>query len=469
MNLQQIGLILKARWLIILVAILTGLGLAGLWALVSAKVYQASAQVLVNVRAPDAVAGGPGSDIGVTPQLQPDYLATQVDVIRSDRVALAAVNKLNILADPEALRDYREAGSPGSPTLYFARTLQKGLRVLPSIESRVITINYSTNDPEAAARTANAFAEAYRDVSLSLQTEPARQAAGFYVRSAADLRRRLAEAQAALARRRAELGVTGLAEQSDADDARLSALSEQLAAAQASQAAQGARSSSGALPDVLQSPVVQGLQADIARLEGQRRQLATFAGPNNVDYQQISNQIASLRSELAKQRALVTRSAAASSAQATQSVGALRSSLDAQRGRVINAQRARGEVSALQQDVDNLKQTYVQLVARQSQTSLLGESSQTNISILSPATPPSAPSGLPWPFKMVIGMILGTILGMITAFLLEFLDQRMRTPEDATVWLGIPNLGGVRSIEAAPTRLIGSTKRYLPGPAEGQG
>jgi chain length determinant protein EpsF len=469
MNLQQIGLILKARWLIVLSAILAGVALAALWAFMSANVYQATAQVLVNVRAPDAVSGIPGSDIGVTPQLQPDYLATQVDVIRSDRVATAAVKKLGLLEDPAALTEYRNAGSPGSPSLYFARKLQKGLRVLPSIESRVITISYGSDSPDAAAATANAFADAYREVSLALQTEPARDASGFYVRSAAELRRRLSEAQSALAKRRAELGVTALPEQADSDDARLNALSEQLAAAQAAQATQGARSGAGALPDVLQSPVVQGLQADIARLEGQRRQLATFAGPNNVDYQQITNQIATLRSELAKQRALVTQSAAASSAQASQSVGALRSSLETQRARVIAAQRARGEVSALQQDVDNLKQTYVQLVARQSQTSLLGESSQTNISILSQATPPSAPSGLPWPFKIVIGMVLGTILGVVTAFLLEFLDQRMRTPEDATVWLGIPNLGGVRSIESAPTRLIGSTKRYLPGPAEGQG
>ncbi|HEX8445345.1 MAG TPA: GNVR domain-containing protein [Sphingomonas sp.] len=467
MNLLQIGLILKARWRIVLAAIAIGLLLSALWAFLSASIYQASAQVLVNVRAPDAVSMVPG-DSGVTPQLQPDYLATQVDVIRSDRVAMEAARKLGMTQDPEALRQYREAGSPGSPALFFARQLQRGLRVLPSTESRVITINYATTNPEAAAISANAFANAYRDVSLALQTEPAREAAGFYVRSAADLRRRLADAQEALAKRRAELGVTGLAEQSDADDARLNALSEQLAAAQAAQATQGARTGSSALPDVMMSPVVQSLQSDIARLEGQRRQLATFAGPNNVDYQQITNQIASLRSELAKQRALVTQSAAASSAQAGQSVASLRGSLEAQRARVIGAQRARGEVAALQQDVDNLKQTYVQLVARQSQTNLLGNSSQTNISILSPATAPSAPSGLPWPLKIVIGMFLGTILGVGTAFLLEFLDQRMRTPEDATVWLGIPNLGGVRSIEAAPTRLIGSTKRYLPGPAEGQ-
>ena len=468
MNLLQIGLILKARWRIILIAIVLGLALAMLWAFSSVNVYNASAQVLVNVRAPDAVSTQ-GADVGVTPQLQPDYLATQVDVIRSDRVAIAAAKRLGMTQDPEALSRYREAGSPGSPGLFFARSLQRGLRVLPSAESRVITITFATNDPEVAAATANAFAESYRDVSLALQTEPARQAAGFYVRSAEDLRRRLSEAQAALAKRRAELGVTGLADQADMDDARLTALSGQLAMAQAAQASQGARAGGGALPDVLSSPVVQGLQADIARLEGQRRQLATFAGPNNVDYQQITNQIATLRSELAKQRALVTQSTSASSAQAKESVGSLQSSLNAQRGRVIASQRARGEVSALQQDVDNLKQTYVQLVARQSQTTLLGESSQTNISILSPATPPSAPSGLPWLFKIVIGTFLGTILGVITAFLLEFLDQRMRTPEDATVWLGIPNLGGVRSIEASPTRLIGSTKRYLPGPAEGQG
>lgn len=466
MNLLQFARILLARWKVI--ALLVALGALGAlgWAIASAPVYRATAQVLVNVRAPDTV-GAVGGE-GVTPQLQPDYLTTQIDVIRSDRVAQAAVKRLGLTEDPQALQQYRAAGSQGSPTQYFSNTLRVGLRVLPSNASRVISIDYLSANPQSAAAVANAFAEAYRDVSLDLQVEPAREASGWYEKTAADLRKQLATAQEKLDVRRQELGVTGPSEQADAEDARLAALSQQLAGAQAQQALQSSRAGGGALPDAMASPVVQALQTDIARLEAQRQQLATFAGPNNVDYRQVTNQLTTLRQQLAQQRALVARSASASSAQGSQNVRELQAALGAQKGRVLASQRARGEISALEQDVTNLKSTYEQLVAKQAQSNLLGAASQTNISVLSPASVPTAPAGIPPLTKILLGILAGGFLGILLALALEFLDQRLRVPEDASTWLGIPNLGGVRTLGHDAPRMIGyAPRRYLPRPPEG--
>lgn len=465
MNLSQLVLILKARWRLIVSGLVLGLGVAVLASVLATKNYTAAAQVLVNVRAPTAVSivGDPG----VTPQLQPDYLSTQVDVVKSDRVAEEAVRRLGLTDDPQSMRDYRASGSSVPPARFFAAQISGGLKVVPSSSSRVISIIYTSRNPQTAAAVANAFADAYRTVSIDLQREPERQAATWYTQSVDELSKRLAQAQAKLSARRAELGVTAPQEGPDADDARLAALSQQLAAAQASQAVQNARAGNGALPDATTNPVLQSLDSDIARLEAQRRQLATFAGPNNVDYQQLSNQLAGLRAERAKQQALVARSAAASSAQSNSSVAQLQSDVDKQRGRVIASQRARGEIASLEQDVTNLKSTYEQVVARRSQSNLLSQSDQTNVLLLSPATEPTGPSGLPWPMKVVVGVILGTLAGLGLALALEFLDQRMRTPEDAAVWLEIPNLGGVRSLEAPAQGLLGySTRRYLPRQGE---
>ena len=468
MNLMQFMLIFRARWRIIVGALLIGIVLTSAWALLTSKVYRASAQVLVNVRAPDMVSAPGSTDSGIAPMLATDYLQTQVDVIKSDRVALAAVDRLGLASDPTMLQTYRDSGTSASPQLFFANMLRRGLRVAPSTDSRVISIEDTDPSPQSSAAVANAFAEAYRDVSLDLQSEPAKQSSGWYQKSASDLRQQLADAQTKLSKRRAELGVTATsAETGDADEVQLSALTTQLAGAQATDAAQRSRTGSGALPDTMLSPVVQSLTTDIARLEAQRRQLATFAGPNNVDYQQITSQIETLRSEEAKQKALVAQSASASASQSGSNVGSLKAAVAAQRQQVINAQRNRGEISALEQDVANLKQTYEQLVARQAQTNLLGASSQTNISILSPATPPLSPAGLGWAPKVLAGIVGGLILGFAVALAIEFLDQRMRTPDDAAIWLGIPNLGGVHALaDGRETRLIGQTvRRYLPKPS----
>jgi polysaccharide biosynthesis transport protein len=469
MNLTQFVLIFRARWKIILGALLLGVLIVAVWAFILPRNYKAAAQVLVNVRAPDIVATpGSAADSGIAPMLAPDYLQTQVDVIKSDRVALAAVQRLGLTSSPDSLKSYRDSGTAVAPELYFANLLRRGLKVSPSTDSRVISIEFVNPNPQSAAAVANAFAEAYRDVSLDLQSEPAKQSSGWYKKSTADVRQQLADAQAKLSKRRAELGVTApSSDLGDADEVQLSSLTQQLASAQALDAAQRSHTGGGAMPDAMVNPVVQSLATDIARLEAQRKQLATFAGPNNVDYQQLTSQIDTLRAEETKQKALVAQSVSTSASQTGSSVGSLKAAVAAQRQKVIASQRNRGEISALEQDVLNLKQTYDQLVAKQAQTNLLGASSQTNISILSPAPVPQEPAGLgPIP-KLLAGIFGGLVIGFVIALMLEFLDQRMRSPDDAAVWLGIPNLGGVHALtDGSEPRLIGSrVRRYLPKPS----
>eukprot|EP01037_Dinobryon_pediforme_P011241 gene11241-11326_t len=462
MNVSQFLRILLARWRVPALAMLLGLVLALLWVLIAPSRYTAVAQVLIDVRAPAAVAIN--GDPGVTPQLQPDYLATQVDVIQSNTVALAAVDALGLVRNPDAMDVFRESGSKLDARSYFATRLLKDLRVTPSESSRVIAISFTEADAQLAAVYANAFADAYRKVTIDLQRQPAQQASDNYRSNVDNLARQLAEAQARLSAKRAELGVATNPDGSAADDAKLMALSQQLAAAQATQAAMNQRSAGGALPDVMSSPVVQSLQVEIARLESQRRQLATLAGPNNVDYRQVTGQLDTLRSQLAQQKALVAASAANTSGQATASVHQLEGAVSAQRQKTIASQKARGELLSLQENVDNLKTTYEALSARQAQNALVSASTISNVTMLARAEAPEKPAGLPRALLVVASGLIGLLLGMGLAIISELLDHRLRVPDDIPTWLGVPSLGGVRQPALAGRRpLLGATMRYLPG------
>ena len=86
MNLQQLLLIFKARYKIILVTFLV-ITLATLAiSLILPSRYTATASVVVDMRTPDPIGGnmldGPVS---------PSYLPTQVDIITSDRTAMKVV------------------------------------------------------------------------------------------------------------------------------------------------------------------------------------------------------------------------------------------------------------------------------------------------------------------------------------------------------------------------------------------
>jgi polysaccharide biosynthesis transport protein len=462
MNVSQFLRILAARWRIPAIAMLIGTVLSLAWVLFGPGRYNAVAQVLVDVRAPVAVAIN--GDPGVTPQLQPDYLATQVDVIQSNTVALGAVDLLGLVRNPEAMDVYRDSGSKDDARTWFANRLLKDLRVTPSESSRVISIAFTEPDAQMAAAYANAFAEAYRQVSIDLQRQPAQQATANYRANVDNLAHQLADAQARLSAKRAELGVVPNPDGSEAEDAKLIALSQQLAAAQATQATMNQKGAGGALPDVINSPVVQSLQVEIAKLEAQRQQLATIAGPNNVDYRQVMGQLATLRTQLAQQRALVASSAANTSGQASAAVRQLSSAVATQREKTIANQKARGELLSLQENVENLKTTYEALTARQAQNALLSASNISNVTVLAHADVPEKQAGLPRPALVAAAALVGLILGLGLAIVSELLDHRLRVPDDIPTWLGVPSLGGVRQPALAGRRpLLGATMRYLPG------
>ncbi|MDO6416070.1 GNVR domain-containing protein [Sphingomonas sp. BIUV-7] len=442
--------VLLARWKMLVGGVAIGIFVAAIYIFVTPKIYQSTASLVLNVRAPETV-----GIQSVAEQLSPDYLITQEDILKSSRVARRVAEATGVATEVSLARQWGWTPADGAVADYMAKQLGNSLSIRSSaVNSRVIELGYSSPDREFAALMANAFAEAYADVMVDLQTEPARRTVDSYSQQLASLSLQLGSAQKKLAARQKELGIVSSTD-SDADTVRLDALASQLAIAQAEGAAVGGRSKAGALPDAMASPVVQGLQGEIAKLEGQRRQLSTVAGPNNPDYQQITNQLSELRSQVATQQGLIRQSVAASSQQTGSALSDLSSSIAQQRQRVIEARAARAEVAVLDQDVNNIKTLYDQVAARRAQLKVLGDVGQTNVSILTRAMPSRRPV---WPRKgriLVFGIVGGFVLGVVIAIGIELADRRLRGSSEFEHWLGIPDLGSIQMGERRQRRLSG--------------
>lgn len=465
MNAKTIPLVLKARARTLALALVLGLVAGGAIGLLRSRTHHATTDVMASTATPQAT--DPGSaNAQMAPMLAADYLATQVEIIRSDRVATRAAQILGLDSNPASLAAARAAGHGAAPLAWFARSIQSRLKVLPSIGSRVITIDFAAGTPREAADGANALAKAYQDVSLDMAVSPSRQSDEWYRRNLVDLRQRLNTAQAKLLARQRELGVvaplsTGPAGGIEAEEARLTALSQNLAMAQAAHTSAQSRTGGGALPDAMLNPVVQQLDADIKRLEGQRAEMATRLGPNAEQMRAIAGQIAGLQRERAKQAAMVSQGAATSAGQASANVRQLEGELASEKARVIQTRAGRAELGLLQQDVDGLRRTYDDLVARQSNARIAGTSEMTNVVVLSPAVAEGGAAMVVVAIFVAIGGILGLGLGMTHAFLREMADRRIRTPEDAVDCLGIPNLGAIHFPAASLRALAAPRPRLL--------
>ncbi len=185
MTFRQFLLILRARWQCVILSLLGVVATTLVVSLMLPKQYTSNAAVVVDVKSADPISGllFPG-------QIAPSYMATQVDIIQSERVAQRVVKMLRLAENPTARQQWHdETDGKGSIEVWLATLLQKKLDVKPSRESNVLNIAYTAVDPGFAAAIANAFAQAYVDTNLELKVEPAKQyvAAELEVRTSVEL------------------------------------------------------------------------------------------------------------------------------------------------------------------------------------------------------------------------------------------------------------------------------------------
>jgi capsular polysaccharide biosynthesis protein len=96
---------------------------------------------------------------------------------------------------------------------------------------------------------------------------------------------------------------------------------------------------------------------------------------------------------------------------------------------------------------------------RFNQTTLESQTTQSNINLLTAATPPIEPSSPKVWLNTLLAVFLGLLLAVGIALLLEMLDRRVRGVEDVAGSLGLSVIGVLPKPSAR--KFIGSTRPSL--------
>jgi chain length determinant protein tyrosine kinase EpsG len=442
MTLVQFFSILRARWKVMLLVLGATVALTALVNLVWPRSYTSTVAVLVDIKSPDPIQGVfyPGMN-------SPAYMATQVDVIQSDRVSQQVVRMLDLNESPSMREQWREATQGrGNFEEWAADSIRKNLDVKPSRESSVITINYKSADPKFATAAANAYARTYLDVSLELRVDPAKGYGKFFEERSAQLRDKLEKARARLTTFQREKGIVGSDERLDVETARLDELSTQLVALQgvaaetAGRAAQ-ALSTPGQIQDTITNPLISNLRVDLSRQEARLKELKERLGASNPSIIELQASIDESRSRIQQEVERIGGGAAVSNSINEKRLVELKASMQAQRTRVLHLKEARDQLAVLAADVDSAQRAYDAVTTRASQTELESRTTQTNLYLLSPASEPIKPSSPRTTLNMVLALFAGTLLAVGVAMLMELFDRRVRAAADVVQAVDTPLLG----------------------------
>lgn len=436
MTLGQLFLVIWVRKWSVLAMIIFGVAVGVAVSFVFSPRYRAETQVLIDFKTMDPVSG--------MMMVPPGYLSTQFDIIQSHRVALKVVRRLKLADNPFAKQEWRQAtGGRGNIEDWLADLLIDKLDVVPTRDSTVIDIRYTSQDPQFAALIADTFAKAYIETNLELRTEPARDQAGWFDEQLKILRTNLEAAQAKLSAYQREHGFSATDERLDVESAKLNELSAQMIAAQAAGSDAVSRLnqlneflSRGAdprnIPDILGNPLVQSMKAQLTQSEARLEMLSAQLGVNHPDLQRMRADIATQRQKIRDEIANVASGIKNAQRIAERREAELRQSVGIQKTRMLTLNKGRDEMSVLIKEVESAQHAMDAANLRFTQENLQSRSSQANVMMLSSAVPPLSPRFPNLLLNIGVGVLAGIFLGINLALLREMMDRRVRSARDVT-------------------------------------
>ena len=453
MSLNQVLIILRARWRMVVVVFAGVLFLVTAVSLVWPKQYTAVSSIVVDAKTDPVTSGNGGG--GFSEQLLASYVNTQSDVIGSERVAQRVVKSLKLDTDPALVDRWRSAtDGKGDFSVWLADYLiEKKLTVAPVHDSpthasNVIEISVSWRNPELAAALANAFAQVAIETNIELKVQPAKQYTAWFNQRSSALRDDLAVKQKRLSDFQNSTGLIATDEKLDVENARLTELSSQLVTIQGLRQESHSRQKGGggdieSLPEVLQSPVIQTLKAELSQAEAKQPDIAARLGKNHPDYQAAVAEIANLRERIARESASIAASLGNTTQVNLRRENDVRQALETQKNKVLELKHAHDQAAMLQSDVNSAQRDLDTVTERLAQSSLESQTSQTNVVQLTTAMPPMKPSSPKLLLNILLAFFFGGVFGIGAALFIELLHPRVRLDEDLLNLLGVPLLGRI--------------------------
>ncbi len=442
MNYSRFILIVLARRKIILLTLLLTILTTLIVSLMLPKSYKSTATLLLTYNHKEA---DPVTGVMLPAPLIAGYMATQLDIIRSSKTALMVIDQLNLDQSEIIKGQYEESESNKDLPNWLADILLRNLEIDTSRDSSVIRINFKSADPNFAALVANAFANAYQELSIRITVEPSQKAASYFTIQLNTLREKLVATQKKLSAYQHEKGIVDVDFRLDVETRKLNDLASKLVTAQAELI--GVDPGSNENQSVAHNSMINNLKLSLTQAESKFSEISQKLGRNHPSYSGAKAEVDMLRSELNKHIKVTTHNAVNQEAE-------IRAALEQQKAKVLNLNRARDELLLLSREVEGAQQAYNNAMQRLNQTTLEGQSNLSSVSIVDTAKTPDNPDSPKILLNMILSVFLGTLLGLASGLLVEMVDQRVRSADDlinifqspvlgVVKWGGTPNRGSL--------------------------
>jgi len=438
--------------------------------------YTAEAMVLIesqssNIASINSVAAGlPGDAASVQ---------SEAYILNSRTLAHRVIDKLGLIDDPEfneeigsaearARRGATDVGEQQKDPEYqeVADEFYSRLSVMPQMNSRVISVQFVSEQPEKASSITNALVEEYILSRLEAKYDSTRRANEWLSERIVDLRDQVAASEGEAAQLRQEYGMSE-GDGTTLSSKELSEISANLIMSRATRAESSARlrelkrlteSPDGfrVASEYINSPSVQSLREQQVQIERTQAELSAEYGAKHPRMINLQNEAEDVKAKIINEVNKTISGYENDINVARAKERSLEASIENLQSEVGATNQNSIKVRMVEREAEANRTLLATLMARQKET-LSQEDfdfQQPDARIISYADTPVQPS---YPNKVAVMALLligSAFLGLFIILLLELLDRGVSNGEELAMETGIPSLGFapfIRAIESGET------------------
>lgn len=436
LSLSQFFSIIRAYWKLTLFILLVVLSVTVLVMTLWPRTYTAMATLMVNYEVNDPL-NGKELPVGQVS----NYIATQVELMQTPEVILGVVDRLKLVNNKEYARGYK--GNNGTLREWVGQKVTKNLAIYPGQQgSQLIYVTYSANHPKEAAQVANAVVAIYKEQDHMRSTGPPGERAKHYAEQLKELKSKVDEAQQQVTAFYQRNGLINEGDKTNVDMVLLATLEGRLLEAQnARRTAEAQAAGDRAVnSQVLSSSLVQALKTQLATQKAKLAQLNSIYTRRHPDIVEIQAQIKITQQALNSTLKSYSDNTAAGLAGAQQLEQTLQQAVADQRAKILQKGQLQDEATKYQLALDSAQSVYKRALEGYDQIRFASSGRNTNVSLVSPATPPVKPSKPRLLRALLLGVMAAGVLGFGIPLLFELFNRRVRCRDDIERNHGIPVL-----------------------------
>ena len=410
------------------------------------------------------------------------HYQTQVEMLQSNALMEAVVDKLNLTAHPlfndadkKSMFSFLGVGS-SKPTdaqrrKGIAEHLSKQVQVEGSKKSQLIKITVSSSDAQFAATLANTIADVYVDLDLEARYKMTQKATGWMNVRLIALKDNLDKSEQVLQKYREEhniisstsLELGGAASQLGANLGNLATAKMARAQAQANlDQVRKAKGREESLPMIQRNPLVMGLMGSVTERERLVATLSNRYGNDHPKLIQAQADLTKAKEDLRLQVADVVSGLEREYELARNNENILAGAVSEAKQSIQGSNRKEFELLGLERDVKTNRELYDMFMSQLKGTSAVSDMQSVVARVVDPAIANNTPIKPKKQMIVMLAFVLSLMLGVAVAFLLEHLDTSVRSAEDAENKLGLPMLAAVPVVEVAADQVAGLHYRDAP-------